>query len=271
MSGEVLGGRCAILRDTVTQEPSSSGRPTISLIMPVLNSEKRLPEVLDQIRAALSDIRVEVIVVYDVTKPALLDSVEAEQRQLERRFGIRAITRLEKRGFGSALRAGFEAASGDVIIPVMADCSDDITIIPRMLDEIQAGADVVAGSRYMPGGRIVGDTHKQRLSRLYSVLIRIVSGVSCQDVSNSFKAYRRAVWVNIRNESTSFDISVEMTIKAAAQGYRITQIPAVWTNRQAGQSQFRMLKEFPNYGRWLLYSARRMPSRFFLTLAFPVR
>src|SRR5439155_5550415 len=74
-------------------------------------------------------------------------------------------------------------------------------------------------------------------------------------------------WENIANESNSFDISVEMTIKAAMQGYRISQVPSVWINRQAGTSQFGMLKEFRNYVRWLLYATSRSPSRFFLLLA----
>lgn len=251
----------------MTQETGSSRPVTVSLILPVLNHEERLTDVLEQIRTTLPDPAPEVIIVYDVTRPGLLDAVNAEQRDLEQRYGIRAVTRTEERGFGSALRAGFEAAGGDIIIPIMADCSDDIAAIPRMLDEIQAGADIVAGSRYMPGGRIIGDTPKQQLSRLYSILMRLITGVSCQDVSNSFKAYRRAVWANIPNESTSFDISVEMTVKAATQGFRISQVPSVWTNRQVGRSQFGMLKEFRNYARWLLYAARRVPSRFFLVLA----
>lgn len=251
----------------MTPETAPPRTLSVSLVLPVLNHEERLTEVLEQVRAALPDGAPEVIVVYDVTQPRLLDEVKAEQRDLEQRYGIRTVTRTEERGFGSALRAGFEASSGDVIIPVMADCSDDISAIPRMLEEIRSGADIVAGSRYMPGGRIVGDTPKQQLSRLYSVLMRVLTGLSCQDVSNSFKAYRREVWANIPNESNSFDISVEMTLKGATQGYRVAQVPSVWTNRQVGRSQFGMMKEFRNYARWLLYAARRLPSRFFMLLA----
>jgi hypothetical protein len=146
----------------------------------------------------------------------------------------------------------------------MADCSDDIAALPRMLAEIEAGADIAVGCRYMPGGGIVGDDLKQRISRLYSRLLQATSGVRCRDVSNSFKAYRREVWERIDSEATSFDFSVEMTVKAAAEGYRISEVPAVWTNRQVGRSQFSMLRELPNYGRWLFYAARCIPSRSFL-------
>jgi dolichol-phosphate mannosyltransferase len=239
---------------------------TVSLILPVLNHEPRLEDVVRQIRSQLGDWP-EVVLVYDVTRLELLDAVRAEQADLEDRYGVRSITRTERRGFGSAIRTGFEASTGDVIIPIMGDCSDDIPAIPRMLERIEAGADLVAGSRYMPGGGIIGDTPKQQISRAYSKITRVVSSVACDDVSNSFRAYRRSIWETIDNEANSFDISVEMTVKAAARGYRLDQVPAVWTNRAAGKSQFSMTKELPNYGRWLLYAVTHAPSKMFLIAA----
>ncbi len=236
----------------------------VSLILPVLNHEDRLEEVLQDIGANLAGLEPEIVVVYDVTRPELLDEVRAEQRALEERYGVRSVTRTDERGFGSALRAGFSASGGDVIVPVMADCSDDIAAIPRMLDEIEAGADIAVGCRYMPGGRIVGDDLKQRISRLYSRLMGAMSGVRCRDVSNSFKAYRREIWDRVDSEAASFDISVEMTVKAAAAGARSSDVAVVWINRQVGRSQFSMFRELPNYGRWLLYAVRRAPSRPFL-------
>ena len=235
--------------------------PSVSLILPILNREPRVEEVLRQIMAMMSDSHPDVVLVYDVTRQEVLDAVRGEQADLELRYGVRCLTRTERRGFGSALRAGYEASSGDVIIPIMADCSDDIPAIPRMLERIAAGADIVAGARYISGGAIIGDTPKQQISRAYSKIARVISSVGCDDVSNSFRAYRRSVWENIDNDATSFDISVEMTVKAAARGYRLDQVPAIWTNRAAGQSQFSMVKELPNYGRWLLYAARHTPSR----------
>jgi dolichol-phosphate mannosyltransferase len=239
---------------------------TLSLILPVLNQEPRLEDVLRQIQSVLGD-RPEVVLVYDVTRLELLDAVKAEQTDLEERYKVLCVTRTDRRGFGSALRAGFEASSGDVIIPIMGDCSDDIPAIPRMLERIEAGADLVAGARYIPGGAIVGDTPKQQISRAYSKIVKTVSSVACDDVSNSFRAYRRRVWETISNDANSFDVSVEMTVKAAARGYRLDQVPAVWTNRAAGRSQFSMTKEIPNYGRWLLYAARHAPSRLLLVAA----
>lgn len=247
--------------DAISIPAMNSGQPTVSLIVPVLNHEPRLEDVLRDIASLPADTSPDVLVVYDVTRPELMEAIEAEQRDLEERFGVRCLTRVNQRGFGSALRQGFGQARGDVIIPIMGDCSDDIAAIPRMLERVREGADLVAGSRYMPGGRIVGDTPKQQISRLYSRIMRTVSRVSCDDVSNSFRAYRRIIWETIQNEAESFDISVEMTVKAAAAGYRIEQVAAVWTNRAAGQSSFRMAKELPNYSRWLFFAATHAPRR----------
>lgn len=240
---------------------------TVSLIVPVLNLEPRLEDVLREIGSLPSGFQPEVLVVYDVTRHDLLESVKEEQRSLEKKYGVCCVTRVNQRGFGSALRAGFEASRGEVIIPIMGDCSDDIAAIPRMVEKIRSGADLVAGSRYMAGGAIVGDTPKQQISRLYSRIMRAMSRVPCNDVSNSFRAYRRDIWRTIPNEAASFDISVEMTVKAAAAGYRIDQVPAVWTNRAAGRSHFRMLKELPNYSRWLFFAARHAPRRSTLVAA----
>src|SRR5919197_4682928 len=108
----------------------------------------------------------------------------------------------------------------------------------------------------MKGGPIVGVTTNQRMSRLYSFLVPLAGGPWIQDVSNAFKGYRRAVVERIRTEAESFDISVELTVKAALEGFWIGEIPTVWTNRELGSSNFRMRGEVANYGRWLMLAAR---------------
>ncbi len=231
----------------------------LSLILPVLDHEDQLEAILADIRTQLHSVDPEVIVVYDVTRPDLLASVKTEQAALQARYAILPITRVDQRGFGSALRAGLAAAGGDVAIPIMADRSDDLGTIPFMLERIATGADVVAGSRYSAGGGTIGRTTKQRLSRLYSWATATLTSIPCHDVSNSFKAYRREVWENVPSEALSFDISVEMTVKAAALGFRVAEVPTVWTNRQTGRSNFRMAREANRYGRWLLYAAHNVP------------
>jgi dolichol-phosphate mannosyltransferase len=233
----------------------------LSLLIPVLNYEETLPETVKRIRALPSGEAHEIVIIFDVTKADWQDKVEQVSGELAKRFGVRSIIRTSERGFGSALRAGAAAATGDLVIPVMADLSDDLSVIPAMVGKIEAGADVVVGARYMKGGGIVGNTAKQRISLVYSRVASGLADVGCGDISNSFKMYRREVWHAVAPRSNSFDLSAELLVKAAALGYRVDQLPATWVNRQIGRSNFRIFREFTNYGRWLALGVLWMPSR----------
>lgn len=233
----------------------------LSLLIPVLNQEETLHETVQRLREVLAGHDVEILVVFDVTKPELREDVERLRRALADQFDVRSLVRLDERGFGSALRHAAKHATGEVLMPIMADLSDDVAIIPAMLQKIADEADVVVGARYVEGGRIVGDTPKQRLSRFYTRLMGALTTIKCGDVSNSFKMYRKEVWEAVHPRAQSFDLSVELTVKAASLGYRIDQVPATWVNRQAGRSNFRTPDELWHYGRWLAFAMLRLPSR----------
>ena len=233
----------------------------LSLLVPVLNYESTLPETVERIRGLPSGEAHEVLVIFDVTNADWQEKVEQARSGLDERFKVRSIVRTDERGFGSALRAGAAAATGDLLMPVMADLSDDLSVIPTMIRKIEEGADVVVGARYISGGGIVGNTAKQQLSRFYSRIASVLTDVGCEDISNSFKMYRREVWEAVRPRSESFDLSAELLVKAAALGYRVYQVPATWVNRQVGRSNFRLYREFMSYTRWLALAVVCMPSR----------
>jgi glycosyltransferase involved in cell wall biosynthesis len=228
----------------------------VTVIVPVLYREPGLTQALGRLTSLGNRADLEILVVVDVPDA----SREVEARRINDAVaadpGARVLYRVGERGFGSALRYAFSQAVGDVLVPFMGDESDRAEDIPRMIEKLETGYDVVAGSRYMQGGETVGMTPKQRISHAYSLLVRAVGGLEIHDVSNAFKAYRRAVVETVRTEAESFDISVELTIKAARAGFRVGEIPTTWTNRAIGTSNFRFSKEVPNYGRWLVLAAR---------------
>jgi hypothetical protein len=234
----------------------SRGIVKTSVIVPVLYEETRLRETLKRLERVRDRIDLEILLVVDVPDPSREAEARLANDPVAKEVGAQVEYRAGERGFGEALRRGFAVAHGDVVVPFMADVCDDPEDILRLVARIQEGYDVVAGSRYMRGGGIVGNTSKQRLSRLYSMLVRMVGGPRIHDVSNAFKAYRRSVIKGVPTEAASFDISVELTVKAAAAGFRISEIPTVWTNRREGTSRFHMRREVSNYGRWLLYAFR---------------
>jgi glycosyltransferase involved in cell wall biosynthesis len=235
----------------------------VSVIVPVLYGESQLAATLAGVAALRDRLDVEIVLVVDVPDPGREAEARARNDPLARSLDAVTVYRVGERGFGSALRRGFGAASGEAFIPMMGDASDRPEDIPRLVEGLNRGFDVVAGSRYMPGGDIVGNTPKQRLSRLYSALIRLAGGPPIHDVSNAFKGYRRAVADTVPTEADSFDVSVELTVKAALAGFRVGEVPTVWTNRTQGRSSFSLPRELPHYWRWLrlVLASRARPRR----------
>jgi glycosyltransferase involved in cell wall biosynthesis len=228
----------------------------VTALIPVLYSEPQLGQTLQGLGRLRDALDLEILVVVDVPHPEREASARAQNDEVVAAAGARVIYRIGERGFGSALRRGFAEATGDVMIPVMGDASEDPHDIVRLQAALGDRWDVVAGSRYMKGGGIVGQTPKQRLSQFYSVLCRLGGGPDIHDISNAFKAYRRSVVEEVHTVSESFDISVELTLKAHRAGFRIGEIPTVWTNRVQGHSNFSIPRELRRYGRWLLLSMR---------------
>jgi len=231
----------------------------ISILIPVLNYEERLEDTLKEIKRNVK--KAEIILLYDITKLELKSKIEELCKRLKSRYGVVTIFRINEKGFGSALRLGFKNVKGDVILVMMGDLCDDPKTIPKMLEKINEGYDVVVGSRYVKGGGIIGNTMKQRISSFVSILISVFSKVKCRDVTNAFKMYSKDVINSVETKSNSFDISAELTLKAAKMGFSISEVPTVWKNRDIGKSKFNMIKESKNYLKWFLFSVFTMPSK----------
>jgi len=116
----------------------------------------------------------------------------------------------------------------------------------------QQGADVVSAARYAPGGRQVGGPLiKRTLSRVAGMSLKLVGGVPTWDATNNFKLYRKTFLDRVQIESVGgFEIALELTVKAHQMGLKIAEIPAVWTDRVAGKSNFKLMKWLPRYLRW---------------------
>lgn len=227
-----------------------------SIIIPILYVEPQLRRTMRRLGSLRETMDLEVLMVVDVPDPAREEEARQENDRIASEVDAKAIYRIGDRGFGSALRFGFEHATGEAMIPFMGDACDEPADISRLVGKLDEGWDIVAGSRYMPGGRIVGNTLKQRLSRLYGSLVRLAGGPRIHDVSNAFKAYRRAVVEVVPTVAASYDVSVELTVRAHQAGFRITEIPTTWTNRELGDSNWRFSKELKRYSRWLWLAAR---------------
>jgi dolichol-phosphate mannosyltransferase len=232
-----------------------SSKPYLSVVVPVRNEAENVRSLFAAL-ATNVPTGSEIVIVYDTdddpTIPAVRECAEIVPSDL-----VLVKNELGK-GPACALRAGFNASGGDAILVVMADLSDDLALVKQMASRIQAGDDVVCGSRYMHGGQQIGGPFLKRLlSRTAGISLSFLTGLPTQDPTNAFKMYRASRLRSLDIEGTGgFEISLEIVVKAWEAGAIVSQLPATWIDRTAGESKFRLWKWLPSYLHWYVYAIR---------------
>lgn len=227
----------------------------LSIIIPVYNEGANFQplwkEIIRLIRADLT-----AYVVYDFDQDDTVPVANEIIQQGEQRLQL--VKNHRGRGVVPAIMTGFDVAKDGAVLVVMADLSDDLAQADRMLDLYEQGYHLIAGSRYMKGGKLIGGPFfKQLLSRLAGTSLYWFRRIPTHDATNAFKVYDRAMVKSFHVESQGgFELNLELTVKAFLQGYRITEVPSVWRDRSQGQSRFRLWKWLPHYLRWYFYAFR---------------
>lgn len=242
----------------------------LDLIMPVYNEGPNIGRALEEIYQHVP-LAKRVLIVYDFDEDNTVPTV----RELAPRYpGVELIRNTLGRGVVNAVRAGIAATTAEVVIITMADLSDDLRVVPRMVELIHdEGYDIVCASRYVKGGQqIGGPLLKGLMSRTAGVSLYWLAGLPTHDATNAFRAYRRSVLTEFPIESRGgFAYSLEITAKAYAAGRRITEVPSTWRDRSAGTSRFRLRAWLPHYLRWYLYALTHRPRRDRIHLDRPMR
>lgn len=216
----------------------------LSVIVPAHNEQDNIVEVVNKIEHSLN-MNYELIVVNDNSTDRTVGLIKELSNQYN---NIKLVENGLKKGFANALKTGFRNASGDVVIPLMADLCDDLATINKMLDKINQGYDVVCGSRYIEGGsRLGGSKIKGFFSCFVGRSLRYLLGLPTSDIANAFKMYKKKVIESMEIKSKGFELSMEIPLKAYFLGFKITEVPTLWRERTKGKSSFRMLKLFPDY------------------------
>ncbi len=227
----------------------------ISLVVPVYNEADNIQGFVRDVETAVHD-SYEMLIVYDFPEDNTLPALAALTPPCPQ---VRLIHNTLGRGVLNAIKAGFRASTGDVMVVMMADRSDDPHSVQPMVKLVREGADVVAGSRYIRGGRQEGGPLlKRTLSRLAGASLHYLAGLPIFDATNNFRAYSRRTIEEIPIEGeASFAIALELTLKAHWRGWRVAEVPTVWRDRTAGQSRFRLWAWLPHYLRWYLRAMKR--------------
>src|SRR5690606_14342044 len=145
-------------------------------------------------------------------------------------------------GPAHALRFGFDHSSAPIVVVTMADGSDDAAQIEPIVHLVERGVVIAAASRYMHGGQQVGAPLVKRvLSRAAGVSLYWLARVGTHDATNSFKGYSREFVERVGIESThGFEIGIELVAKARRHREPVAELPTIWLERRAGDSNFRL-------------------------------
>lgn len=212
-------------------------RKKVSVITPVYNECKTLGENIKRIQKALEHHPHEVIIVDDNSPDGsgeLADTLAAKHPN------IKVLHRSSKQGLGTAYKQGFNLASGDLVISIDSDLSHDPMYLPSMIENA-CKADLVIGSRFVEGGRILGRSFwRDWLSVLTNQVIRFVTGEVIHDWTSGLRVYRRELWENVMPSvhCNKWDFQFESLFKSLRKGYNVLEVPITFYERADGESKF---------------------------------
>ena len=210
-----------------------SRQATVSLVIPTKNEARNLGWVLDQVPDCVDEVVLVDGESVDVTRKMALAC----------RPDIRIVSQ-EGQGKGSALRTGFLASAGDIVVMIDADGSMTPTEIPHFVYYLNNGYDFVKGSRFMAGGDSLDITPTRRAGNkglLY--LVNSLYGVHLTDLCYGFCAFHRHYLEDLNLTATGFDIEAEMTIHAVQAGLRIAEVPSLEMPRRSGASNLHAVSD----------------------------
>lgn len=209
-------------------------RPTFSILIACLNEGDTIVKCLERLTRAAPEA--EILVLHGGTDRTCELALAFAQSHPQ----VVAIRNENDRGKGSAIKAGMERASGDVMCQFDADLQFEPEDIARVMAPIFEGrADVVIGSRFMKGA----DTSDYGFSffrtvgnRIVSTWVSLLCGQSITDVTTGYKAWTRAAMQKIRFQDDGFVYEVEIPVRACVEGLRVAQVPVKYHERQGGVS-----------------------------------
>lgn len=213
----------------------------LSIVIPARDEEGCICSTVEHLHLELSlqGVRHEIIVVDDGST----DNTWAMLQNLAERIPELKPTQNEGlNGFGRAIIWGLNHMTGDAVVVMMADESDDCRDVVRYWHELNNGHDCVFGSRFVKGGGVIDYPFlKLAINRMANLFLKILFGVRLNDTTNAFKAYRKEVIDGCRPLiAPHFNLTIEIPLKAIVRGYSWKVIPITWRNRRTGVAKLKI-------------------------------
>jgi glycosyltransferase involved in cell wall biosynthesis len=207
--------------------------PSVSVIIPTLNEARNLPYVLDQVPAWVD----EIVVVDGLS----VDDTIAVARRC--RNDVRIVTTSD-RGKGHALRAGFERATGDIVIAMDADGSTDPRELPLFVGALIAGADVALGTRFAVGGGTSDmELHRKLGNHALRQAVRVSFGARYSDLCYGYMGFWRDVLPLLDGPYKGFEGETMIHIRARQHRLRVTEVPSFESSRLSGASNLHAIRD----------------------------
>ena len=223
----------------------------LDIIIPVYNEDENIIRLLKALEnKILCNFR--ILICYDSDNDKTLKIIK-NNRVIDKEL---LFIKNPKQGPNSAIIQGIDVSQAEIILVYMADDFENIKIINNMIKLIEQGNDLVIPSRFIPGGKMIGEKKiKKKITIIGSYLIYYVAGIPYKDCTNAFKMFSKNLKEKINLDSTmGFTFALELTAKAYFLKLKITEIPSIWVENKNRKSSFKIFKWLPYYIYWLIYS-----------------
>ncbi|HTP85334.1 MAG TPA: glycosyltransferase family 2 protein [Bryobacteraceae bacterium] len=223
--------------------PPASSEPLeiLSVVIPARDEAGCIASTVEHLHVELRlhQIQHEIVAVDDGSTDATWPVLQELKTRIPE---LRPVQNTGEHGFGRAVVFGLRQATGDAVVVMMADESDESRDVIRYWETLQQGWDAVFGSRFVRGGGVIDyPRHKLLLNRMANLFLRFMFRVPLNDFTNAFKAYRRKVIAGCEPLlAPHFNLTVELPLKTIVRGYSWTVIPITWRNRRAGESKLKI-------------------------------
>jgi dolichol-phosphate mannosyltransferase len=231
-------GRVSPERSPATK--TAGNKPSVAVLLPTYCEAGNIKSLIEQIKALKPD---SLIVVIDDSSR---DGTGRIAKRLQGKYAnVHVVTRPAKLGLGTAITDGFRIILSlenppDFIISMDADYSHNPEAIPRLLATAREGYDLVIGSRYLDGSRIVGwHTMRRLISRVANFIASTMLGMKIHDCTSGFRCYSKTYVENVIGHlhSQTYEIQIETVKQAWMRGFKVKEVPITFENRKRGKSK----------------------------------
>jgi glycosyltransferase involved in cell wall biosynthesis len=161
-------------------------------------------------------------------------------KQVASTYNARVLSDGKNHGKGYSVRKAFQQAQGDIIVTIDADGEHKPEEIPKLINPLNNGTDVVAGSRFLGNGK--GFTTRLNVigNKFLNFTITILTGKYITDSQTGFRAFKKAFIEQVNLESNGFEIEAEITVKSLRNGFKLEEVPVSCERREQGKSKIRI-------------------------------